>query len=54
MCVNIGCLESVGADVLFYISILDTTEYRECDRFVLGIPYCGVELDCESYLVMMS
>ena len=26
---------------------LDPDDGRDCDRFILGIPYCGVELDCE-------
>ena len=33
---------------------LDSDESGDCNRFIVGIPYCGVELDCESTLLITA
>ena len=37
-----------------YSTTLEIDEERDCDRFIMGIPYCGVELDCELYLLYIQ
>ena len=43
---TILCVPSTK-DVLFCSAPLDSDDSGDCDRFIFGIPYCGVELDCE-------
>ena len=34
--------------ISYFRSTLDFENGRNCDRFTLGIPYCGAQIECEA------
>ena len=36
-----------GVSIVLLCSTIDFDHDGNCDRFILGIPYCGVEIECK-------